>query len=332
MNKTIRVAITAERINNRAYELTFRAFNDLTMFELCTPILYGVRRDIEALYKALDIQVNMVFINKVEEVQDGKLNILDTNPDLSFSRATDDCQQQRVDVMVVLGTPHQLEGNKVVLVNGSLRILLAEENWTKENFEEQASMFKNILRRDFMLSNPRIAVIDESLRPIIDNLKNLAEEDFKSPNNQFITVFGPYNLESFVTERIYEQFDGIMTSSKEQAKQLFDATYDVHGTTLITGLPFVVTSSFMSGKSMRQQDIEDNSAGQPLRNAVYLAIDVHRHRINYDRPYQNPLPKLYHEKKDESEKVRFAIPKAKSDKNNTKLAAVDQNVNEETVE
>ena len=31
----------------------------------------------------------------------------------------------------------------------------------------------------------------------------------------------------------------------------------------------------------------------------------------YDEPMQNPLPKLYHEKRDDSEKVRFAIPKAK---------------------
>ena len=31
--------------------------------------------------------------------------------------------------------------------------------------------------------------------------------------------------------------------------------------------------------------------------------------IDYDEPLANPLPKLYHEKRDDSEKVRFAIPK-----------------------
>lgn len=34
-----------------------------------------------------------------------------------------------------------------------------------------------------------------------------------------------------------------------------------------------------------------------------------RHRAEYDEPMENPLPKLYHERRDESEKVRFAIPK-----------------------
>jgi 4-hydroxythreonine-4-phosphate dehydrogenase len=44
---------------------------------------------------------------------------------------------------------------------------------------------------------------------------------------------------------------------------------------------------------------------QSLRNAIYEAIDVWRNRQNYDEPMQHPLPKLYHEKRDESEKVRF---------------------------
>ena len=42
-----------------------------------------------------------------------------------------------------------------------------------------------------------------------------------------------------------------------------------------------------------------------------MAIDIFRNRIDYDEAYENPLPKLYHEKKDDSEKVRFNIPKPK---------------------
>ena len=42
---------------------------------------------------------------------------------------------------------------------------------------------------------------------------------------------------------------------------------------------------------------------------VLWALLYHRNRAMYDEPLANPLPKLYHEKRDESEKVRFAIPK-----------------------
>ena len=48
-----------------------------------------------------------------------------------------------------------------------------------------------------------------------------------------------------------------------------------------------------------------------MRHAIYLAIDICRNRVNYDEPLKNPLKKLYHEKRDESEKVRFNIPKTK---------------------
>ena len=36
-------------------------------------------------------------------------------------------------------------------------------------------------------------------------------------------------------------------------------------------------------------------------------MDIFRNRIEYDEPLANPLKKLYHEKRDDSEKVRFAI-------------------------
>ena len=55
-----------------------------------------------------------------------------------------------------------------------------------------------------------------------------------------------------------------------------------------------------------------------LRHAVFMGIDVFRNRINYDEPLANPLPKLYKEKRDDSEKVRFAIPKAREQKKDEK--------------
>jgi hypothetical protein len=46
-----------------------------------------------------------------------------------------------------------------------------------------------------------------------------------------------------------------------------------------------------------------------MLQAIFAAIDIARHRVEYDEPLQNPLPKLYHEKRDDSEKVRFSTPK-----------------------
>ena len=51
-----------------------------------------------------------------------------------------------------------------------------------------------------------------------------------------------------------------------------------------------------------------------MLHAIYLAIDVFRHRQEYDEALENPLPKLYKEKRDESDKVRYAIPKKREDR------------------
>lgn len=49
-----------------------------------------------------------------------------------------------------------------------------------------------------------------------------------------------------------------------------------------------------------------------FRQALFMAIDIYRNKMMFKEPQENPLPKLYHEKKDESERVRFAIPKKHS--------------------
>ena len=44
-----------------------------------------------------------------------------------------------------------------------------------------------------------------------------------------------------------------------------------------------------------------------MRQAIYTAIDVFRNRQQYDEPLANPLPKLFHEKREDGDKARFAI-------------------------
>ena len=36
-----------------------------------------------------------------------------------------------------------------------------------------------------------------------------------------------------------------------------------------------------------------------------------RHRAEYDEPLANPLPQLYHEKREDGDKARFQMPRAK---------------------
>jgi 4-hydroxythreonine-4-phosphate dehydrogenase len=142
-----------------------------------------------------------------------------------------------------------------------------------------------------------------------------------------VPAFGPYDATAFADSQQYDQFDGILANSKEQALALLEATEDAQGAMLVEGPAYVVTAIRPNAKSCPKTACEEPQEGQTLRNAIYLALDVVRHRISYDRPFRHPLQKLYHEKKDDSEKVRFAIPKPKGEK---KTAAAEEKAAEET--
>ena len=81
------------------------------------------------------------------------------------------------------------------------------------------------------------------------------------------------------------------------------------GVNYTAGLPIVRTSpDHGTAYDIAGQGRADANS---LRQAVYTAIDVFRNRQNYDEPLQNPLPKLFHEKREDGDKARFAQPRPK---------------------
>jgi 4-hydroxythreonine-4-phosphate dehydrogenase len=75
-NKKIRVAITHGDTNGIGYELIFKVFAAPEMLELCTPIIYGSPKVAAYHRKALNIEGNFSIINKAEEAEDGRVNLL----------------------------------------------------------------------------------------------------------------------------------------------------------------------------------------------------------------------------------------------------------------
>ena len=79
------------------------------------------------------------------------------------------------------------------------------------------------------------------------------------------------------------------------------------GICYIASLPLVCTAPALSPDFVNAGTGEyDESA---LRRAIITANDNVRNRAEPDSPLATPLQKLYHEKRDDSEKVRFSIPK-----------------------
>ena len=213
-----------------------------------------------------------------------------------------------------------------ILINDGLRIALATRNLplrqvaesiTKASIVNNATVLFKSLRRDFRLSCPRIAMLGLNPKAGDNGLLGSEEQEIILPAidelvDNDIQAFGPYAADTFFGCNHTEHFDGILAMYYEQGLAPFRTLSSCHGITYTAGLPLVRTSAEIPNSlSLAGKGIADELS---FRHAIYLAIDIFRNRIGYDAPMSNPLPKLYKERRDESDKVRFAIPRKREDR------------------
>ncbi len=167
------------------------------------------------------------------------------------------------------------------------------------------------LRKDMRISSPRIAVLalnpshskehpgKEETEAIIPAVEKLSEAG--------VCVYGPYQADDFFGSGAYRSFDAVLAMYYDQGIAPFKALSPDCCIHYLGSMPLIsATAEMGAGYDIAGQGVADES---PLRHAIFAAIDGFRNRNNYAEPYANPLPKLYHERRDDSEKVRFAIPK-----------------------
>ena len=201
---------------------------------------------------------------------------------------------------------------RVALVTNNLAIKDVAESVTKEKITAKVRLFHQALRRDLRVSSPRIAVLALNPRCGEDGVLGNEEQETIIPAinelvAQGLQVFGPYAADDFFGRSSYFRFDGVLAMYHDQGQTPFKAVAYENGVRFTTGLPLVRTAPAHGANfAAAGKGVTDE---QSLRNAIYTAIDVWRNRQTYDEPLQNPLPKLYHERRDDSEKVRFSQPK-----------------------
>ena len=219
------------------------------------------------------------------------------------------------------------DGSKalMVLMNGGLRVALVTTHLpisevpkaiTTEGIVEKATIFFNSLKRDFRISNPRIAVLALNPHAGDNGLMGTEEADvivpaIKALESKGLQAFGLYAADGFFGSCTYTHFDGVLAMYHDQGLAPFKAIAAEMGVNYTAGLPIVRTSPDHG----TAYDIAGKGVADPtsFRQAIFTAIDVFRNRTNYDIPLANPLPKLYHEKRDDSEKSRFAAPRIHKD-------------------
>ena len=201
---------------------------------------------------------------------------------------------------------------KVALVTTHLPIKDVASAITKETIVEKTILLNNSLKRDFGLTRPRIAVLALNPHAGDDGLLGKEENEVIMPaiaelESKGVMAFGPYAADGFFGSGNYRHYDAVLAMYHDQGLAPFKTLAQENGVNYTAGLPIVRTSpDHGTAYDIAGKGVAD---AQSFREAIYAAIDIYRNRKNYDEAGAHPLPKLYHEKRDESEKVRFAVNK-----------------------
>ena len=200
--------------------------------------------------------------------------------------AIEDCEDGIVDGVACLPLSESLhkavkhimaqdaDGALSVRINSVGKVVAAKDDTTGA-----AKALAKSLKRDFDCLMPRIAVLGD-----------VATETLEELSKAGVQAFGPYDADGFYEKDDTKAFDGILEQTYGQTKEAQEKAADEQAITLISSIKPVIA----------QGEAED------LLRVLYLLGDVAKHRHFYDIPFKNPLPKLYHERKEDSERARFA--------------------------
>lgn len=210
----------------------------------------------------------------------------------------------------------QFDGEPLmILCNDFVRVALATTHLplrdvsaaiTPDLLEKKLRMLYQTLRTDFLLPSPRIAVLGlnphcgdngvagteerEVIQPVIDKL---AAEG--------MIVFGPFAADGFFGSAAYHDFDAVLAMYHDQGLTPLK-TLSMEGVNVTCGLDLVRTSpDHGTAYDIAGRGLADVTS---FRASIFTAIDICRNRCVDCEAKTNPLPKLFHDRREEGLRFR----------------------------
>ncbi len=196
----------------------------------------------------------------------------------------------------------ELEGNSLMLmVQDNLRIGLLTDHiplnevatsLTEELIFKKIETIKQALIQDFSINKPKIAVL--GLNPhcgdggVIGNEEDLVlRPALKKLFEQGTLVFGPFAADGFFGSNQFENYDAIIATYHDQGLIPFKTLSFGNGINYTAGLNKVRTSpDHGTAYDIAGKGIADFNS---FKEAVYLAIDIFKARIQYLEITEKPL-------------------------------------------
>ena len=197
---------------------------------------------------------------------------------------------------------------RVALVTGHVPVAKISSLLTQELIQKKITLFDNSLKNDFGIRAPRIAVL--ALNPHAGDGGVIGTEEetvitpaIKAMREQGTLCYGPFPADGFMGNGTFSHFDGVLAMYHDQGLIPFKVMAMENGVNFTAGLPIIRTSpdhgtAFdIAGKNQASAD--------SFRQAIYMGIDIYRTRKSNAEAYQNPLRRLYFEKRDDSDKLKL---------------------------
>lgn len=206
---------------------------------------------------------------------------------------------------------------RVALVTTHLAIADVPAAITKERVLDSVRTFDKVLRKDFAVTRPKIAVLalnphcgdggllgNEEKEVIAPALADAAEEG--------LLAFGPFAADGFFAGESRNKYDGVIAMYHDQGLAPFKALAGEFGVNFTAGLPWVRTSP--DHGTAYDKAWKDMASEVSMREAIYKAIDIFRCRRTFLEASENPLRKMKPEKADKGEKGEKSEKVEKSEK------------------
>lgn len=187
---------------------------------------------------------------------------------------------------------------KVGLVTIHLPVSQISSSISKDKIVERLVQLRRSLIADFSIVEPRIAVMSLNPHAGDGGLLGTEEKEIITPAiieaiGRKVLAFGPYPADGLFASGGYKKFDAVLAMYHDQGLAPFKALTP-QGVNFSASLSVVRTSPDHGvAYDIAGQGVADESS---MREAIYLAIDVYRSRLNYAEITRNPLRKYERER------------------------------------
>lgn len=232
-------------------------------------------------------------------LSDGQIDVLVTGPvdkalveaaGLKFSGHTEYLGEKfsGEPMMILAG-----EKLRVALVTGHKALKEVSADLTVQGVAEKIRVLEKSMKKDFGIQRPKIAVLGLNPHAGDDGLFGSEEKEIilpaiKKANEFGILAYGPYAADGFFGAGTFAGFDAVLAMYHDQGLIPFKTLAGWEGVNFTANLSVVRTSPD-HGPAFANAG-KNASDETSFRNAMYMAADVYRRRMNLESYAQNPLP------------------------------------------